>query len=556
VKSQLHLGPGTKGGHGPAAGRAQGRWRPSGVALLGSLLLVSWGSLTTVRAQPPTMPAANMPAKRFLNKTEFALPILIDARVQPTLREIQLYFKDNPGRPWTFADRAAPTQKEFRFRAPKDGEYWFTIVTVDRLGRATPSPAQMAREPAGVIVVVDTKPPQVELHPLPVSADGACVQCLVRDDNLDPSHVRFEFQTKDEKWRPLDALPARPDTYRIPPEAAVTGKVRVQVSDQAGNTAMCEAKVDTAVAALPAPAGQLAPMDGAIPVPLPENAGPIMPASHIEPAGPSVVQALPEVIHETRKVAPPRTMPQLPLAPVVAQEKTVSHEQAVVPMVAGARQVVNSRRVFLTYSIDQTGPSGVGKVQIWMTRDRGQSWECLGEDPDRQSPAEVLLPGEGLFGVTLVVSNGRGFGANPPAPGDAPDWWIEVDLTKPVAELISVQPSKGSDPGVMVITWNARDKNLGPEPVDLYWSANRDGPWMTIAKGVKNDRQYRWSVPQEVGSQAYVRLTVTDLAKNVSESVTPEAVPLDDLSRPRIRVVGVSTAAPGTGNGPELLPER
>src|SRR5262249_21071272 len=158
-----------------------------------------------------------------------------------------------------------------------------------------------------------------------------------------------------------------------------------------------------------------------------------------------------------------------------------------------------SRRVFLEYKIEQTGPSGVGRVQIWMTRDRGQSWESLGEDADRTSPAEVVLPGEGVFGVTLVVSNGRGFGATPPASGDSPDWWIEVDVTKPRGELVSVFPGNNGDRGVMLITWNAGDKTLGRERVDLYWSANRDGPWMTIAKGLKNDRQYRWTVPQEVG---------------------------------------------------------
>jgi hypothetical protein len=59
-----------------------------------------------------------------------------------------------------------------------------------------------------------------------------------------------------------------------------------------------------------------------------------------------------------------------------------------------------------------------------------QSWQRLGEDANRKSPVEIDLPGEGLFGVSLVVTNGRGFGGTPPSPGDSPDWWIEVDVTK------------------------------------------------------------------------------------------------------------------------------
>jgi hypothetical protein len=500
-----------------------------------------------------------LPNRTYFNKSILDLPILIDPRVQASLREVQLYGKTDPIRPWTFLDRASPTQKFFQFRAQHDGEYWFTIVTLDRAGRQSPTPAEMAKEPPGVIVVVDTQAPQVELQPWPESGEGTCVRCLVHDDNPDPARTRFEFQSGDEKWRLLEATPGRPDVFRIPSQARVTGKVRVEVRDKAGNVASRESTVCAAT-----PEVQGAAMSAAVSAGLPaaRDGGSVLPQpgqqdiahiSHSEPAHPISMpgQTLEESVHQVQKRQAPTAMPQVPLGQPVATEQASPSDNAATP---GARQVVNSRRVFLNYRIDQTGPSGVGRVQIWMTRDRGQSWECLGEDPDRTSPAEVLLPGEGLFGLTLVVSNGRGFGAIPPAAGDTPDWWIEVDLTKPVGELVSVQPSQSGDAGVMVITWNARDKNLLAEPVDLFWSANRDGPWMTIAKALKNDRQYRWQVPTEVGAQAFIRMRVTDQAKNVTECVTPEAVAIDDLSRPRIRMVGITTTAPDTG--PVLLPDH
>jgi hypothetical protein len=204
------------------------------------------------------------------------------------------------------------------------------------------------------------------------------------------------------------------------------------------------------------------------------------------------------------------------------------------------RQVINTTKFSLAYQIEQQGPSGVGKVEAWITRDRGQSWQRLCDDPDRQSPVQLELPGEGLFGVSLVVCNGRGFGGTTPAQGDAPDWWIEVDLSSPVAELVAVRPNTGDDPLGMVITWNARDKNFGPEPIDLYYAVNRDGPWMVIAKGLRNEGRYRWTVPQQVGPQAFIRLVATDRAGNRVQCDTPHPVALDDLSRPRARVVGVS----------------
>lgn len=170
----------------------------------------------------------------------------------------------------------------------------------------------------------------------------------------------------------------------------------------------------------------------------------------------------------------------------------------------------------------------------------------MGEAHDHKSPVEIDLPGEGLFGVSLAVHNGRGFGGTPPGAGDAADWWIEVDTTRPTGEFQGVQPAVGANDGGLVINWTAQDKNLGSEPIDLYYSVHRDGPWQIIAKGLKNDGHYRWSVPNDAGAQAFLRLVVTDRAGNSMHCDTAQPVALDDMSRPRGHVVGVTTSAPRT----------
>jgi hypothetical protein len=526
---------------------------------LGPWLVVSLGALPGVAAaQSP--PGHALPPKSYMNKSVLALPIVIDSRLRPTLREVQLWVKDSPAKPWTFQAKAPPSQAEFLFKAPKDGEYWFTIVTVDRTGRQVPP--DLSNEPAGVIVVVDTQAPQVDLRPLPATGDEICVQCAVSDANPDPAKTHFEYQTGDLMWRPLEAQQGQPDTFRIPPQAVLTGRVRVEVTDRAGNVSTREANVKpttTAAAppASPAPAKASAtPEDGPV-LPPPSDKGPVVQACHSEPAAPAAKPGavLAESTTQSKKVTPPAPLPAVPVGPPVQSvEQTACHEAPAGRALPATRQMVNTRRVFLEYKIDKTGPSGVGKVEIWLTRDRAQTWERFGEDADRVSPAEVEMPGEGLFGVKLVVSNGRGFGATPPATGDAPDWWIEVDQTPPVAELVAVQPSRNGEAGVMLITWKAHDKNLGLRAIDLYWSAHPHGPWTVIAKGLKNDGLYRWAVPQEVGGQAYVRMTVADQARNVTECTTSQAVAIDDLSRPRIRVVGVTTSEPESG--PAMPPEE
>jgi hypothetical protein len=211
------------------------------------------------------------------------------------------------------------------------------------------------------------------------------------------------------------------------------------------------------------------------------------------------------------------------------------------------RQFTNVARMFLDYRIEAMGASGVGKVEVWYTRDMGQSWQKLCEDTKRQSPVEINLPGDGVYGITMVITNGRGFGGAPPLPGDTPDTWIELDTTKPIAELMQVRAGNGDDSGALHIGWTARDKNLSNDSVELQYSPTREGPWQSIAKGLKAEGIYRWLPPIEIGPQAYIRLTVRDQAGNVSTAETQQPVALDDASRPRGRVMGFTATAPKTG---------
>src|SRR5206468_154894 len=84
---------------------------------------------------------------------------------------------------------------------------------------------------------------------------------------------------------------------------------------------------------------------------------------------------------------------------------------------AGPSQVVSSPRFPLQYAVDDAGPGGPAKVELWVTQDKGRSWFPKGEDPDRTSPFPVDLGGEGTFGLRLVAYGATGQGDTPPAPG-------------------------------------------------------------------------------------------------------------------------------------------
>jgi hypothetical protein len=552
----------------------------------------AWSAAGWANAQTgplPTIAEQQLPAKSYMNKTTFYLPVSIDDRTRAGLQEIQLYVKQDPSQPWMMREKIAPNQNCFSFKAAQDGEYWFTVVTVDKAGRMTPS--DFSHEAPGVIVVLDSQPPQVDVSALPPSAEGAMVKVDVRDPHLDPSQTQFYFQTGDKMWRQISPMADHPDQFCIPRQAVLTGMIKIVAVDMAKNVATRELSLSSLppaggvpLASAPAPTAAatqpktdpgtispipkiddraMAPVSGsmqALPPSVAKTAAPLPgvvdpktdkgtyvinpnPVRPVDVRGADVTPAVKNAslpspfpsIPETPATVTPPTAVSVPATPVVTRTQEASTIN---------KQIVNNTHVVLDYQIEQMGASGVGKVEIWITLDQGRTWQKHCEDADRKSPAEVDLPGEGLYGLSLVVTNGRGFGGTPPSPGDTPDWWIEVDLTRPLAELLHVRPGAADEAGALHIAWNARDKNLGVAPVDLFHAPKKDGPWTPIAKGLRNDGHYRWTVPGDLGAHAYIRMMVTDQAGNVAQCETAQPIPLDDLSRPRGRVVGISTGAP------------
>ena len=95
------------------------------------------------------------------------------------------------------------------------------------------------------------------------------------------------------------------------------------------------------------------------------------------------------------------------------------------------------------------------------------------------------------------------------------------------------------------ISWTTQDKNLATDGVELFFSGNREGPWQQIAKGLKIEGSHRWLPPSSLGSHAFFRLCVRDQAGNTNQVDTPQPVLVDDLSRPRGRLIGITPLNPG-----------
>lgn len=201
------------------------------------------------------------------------------------------------------------------------------------------------------------------------------------------------------------------------------------------------------------------------------------------------------------------------------------------------RKILNTTTAQIDYRIETVGPSGIGKVEIYITPDRGVSWVKLAEDVDKQSPATVKLPGEGLFGIRLAITNGNGFGGRAPKAGDRPAFFVEVDVSSPT---VAIQPYElVPNLAAIDLRWTAIDSNLAPEPVSIFVRGNPNSQWSPIAKNIKNDGSYRWNFPPNVSSQIFLKLEVVDLAGNVTKVETPTPILLDQ-SEPEVTLVDVT----------------
>ncbi len=510
-----------------------------------------------VDAQAPSGAPGSGPRRIYTKNPVFDLPVQMDEPTRATLAEVRLYVKTPTGA-WTMHEAAPASVTRFTYRVPQDGEYWFNLQTVERNGRA--SPPDISQAPVAQRVVVDTAAPIIQGTTSATPEGDFVLQCNVQDANPDVASWKAFARTEAGEMM-LDAMPNQPGVFRLRGRDPVASPVRVNVSDLAGNVASKDfdvrGMVTTLASSRPTPAPNVVPQQVTqlppIHNPLPTNTVSARPDPATLPAAPPRFEVPP-------RVEPPATIPVAPIPPghtpqilnagmpTPSVTTPLSTEPAAKPPAAaiavdpakvGAvpRQLINTTQASIDYRVDQVGPSGVGRVEIFLSPDQGQSWQRHREHAARRSPAEIDLPGEGLFGVRIAITNGNGFGGSAPVRGDQPHCWIEVDTTSPFLQLrpVEVLPQNGA----IEIRWTATDKNLGAEPVNLFFRVRPDAPWQVVARNVKNDGVHRWNFPRDVGSHFYFKVEVADLAGNVARAETPNPVVLD-MTEPRASVVGVT----------------
>lgn len=189
-------------------------------------------------------------------------------------------------------------------------------------------------------------------------------------------------------------------------------------------------------------------------------------------------------------------------------------------------KLVGSRTFALEYDLDDRGRWGVSKVELWGTRDGGQTWHCFARDDDYRSPLVVTVDEEGLYGFRIVVES-AGSVLQPPVSGDEPELWVAVDLHRPIIEMTAIERGAGNLVDHLILRWQASDDNLEARPISLFYSSRPTGPWSAIATNLEDTGAYAWRVERHVPARLYLRIEARDTAGNLAAFQTREPIEFD-----------------------------
>jgi hypothetical protein len=526
--------------------------------IVATLLCAAAGAQTSVKknASPPG-PAPQPALKPWVSRqTTFNIPFSVDlSRGRPS--EVQLFVSQDAGGTWRLFGRQAPTEKHFAFRAGGDGQYWFASRTIDPQRNV----ARIDQLRPELHVVVDTKQPELDFTAAVGPSGEIKTAWKVSDPSLDPATMKIEYQTPDSgRWRQVaidrSKLFQRAGTSVgemtwWPEDSADALTIRAEVADAAGNRTVVNRQVARR---------QVASGNAASPVPSnpyakhyeTNTAVTKWPANRERPTEDEVADNAPPQHNSTAKSTTPNDVdkpyydrPELgnstdyspvrgstfPLVadPVETREQrlrglaTSSPDSAGLP--DGERpHMTNSLHFQLDYELDAVGPEGVDEVQLWGTRDFGQTWTRWSLDEDLRSPLEIQVEREGMYGFRVVIVGRNGLATPAPHSGDLAEIWVGVDTTRPAARLSSVMYGEGLQAGELDIRWQASDERLGERAVTLLFSEQAAGPWNTIAAGLPNSGQYYWRVDPNMSAEIFLRLEVHDEAGNQTEHQLVEPI--------------------------------
>lgn len=501
------------------------------------------------------------------NSPSMKIPIDYHPSKRNEIRELMLYVSPDQGQTWQQYVVGTPDKDtHFTFNAQADGVYWFNMVVVDKAGRR--EPPDLYKAAPALKVLFDTKKPVVSMTKAEREGNDVVVGWKILENNPDWSKFKIEYSTNGREWINVSVRAEKEGTQKFSVGSAGAVTVRMSVSDVVGQVGEASKEVPAVVLAkspapmmaeIPAVGGGMSDLiagpDRRVPRLMTEPTGmdtppsmnttfPPAPGSPGAPMLPPVEAPAPMNV-----VAPPPT-------PAVTPKMEVGVSTPILNLPPA--QVINLTSFKMAYEVEDKGPSGVGKAEVWITRDDGKTWRqwSVHEKPESPLLIEVNKNSnptiEGIYGIKVVLFSGAGLARETPKSGEAPDLRVDVDVTPPIVKIYEPVPDN-TQKDTMILRWQAVDRNLATDPITLEWADNPRGPWIPIAtsdtigasggvaKRLANTGTYAWKLPANFPThRVYLKVTARDVAGNVSEATTAQPI-LVDLNKPsalKLNVVG------------------
>ncbi len=574
--------------------------------------------LPAALAQVGPKPAAGKRPKpedsQVSSKRDHDIPLEWKEAMRSTVDRIELAVSTDKGDTYSVVDAAGPDRASLRFRAPSDGVYWLMTVIHSKNGKR--SPASIIGADPELELLIDTAPPVVRIAEATRAGDEVTVRWAVEDRYPDDSATQVLYRAESAPvtdWTPVPPSQIRSGVATFKPGTAGPVVVQVTAQDMAknrGSAAKAVAGTDAgaAVAAGYTPAPSL---PAAVPVPVaappvtPLPAGPVVPvvvpvaaaepylAPPTAPALPAPAPKPPELPPPT-PVAPMNSAPPAPpanvpppavsgqgtgqpaapswmpppaaggFAPGPAPAPSAPSATAAPAPPANPAKILNATQFDLNFQVGEVGPSGLSRIDLYVTRDDGRTWVRWSQhppSPSEQQSLRAVLDGsfnqrnpqpEGDYGFRLVPVSGAGLSEGAPTPGTAPDLKVRIDTTPPVIQGYAPEPD-ATQATAMILRYSVTDVNKSDTPITIEWSEQPAGPWTLIpnngppptsapaAGGATTDSgSLVWQLPPNFPvHRVYLRYSAVDAAGN--RTVVASRQPfLVDPHKPKARIQGLS----------------
>ncbi len=139
---------------------------------------------------PPARAELNRVKMVGTNLRSFGIPFQINADNNAFI-EVQLYLSRDFGSTWNFAGRQTTDRKDFPFKCTEDGEYWFSMKTLDRDRRLLPE----GNPQPELKIIVDTIKPTLDFQVEADAAGRVICRWTAKDKNLQPESMQIFYQS-------------------------------------------------------------------------------------------------------------------------------------------------------------------------------------------------------------------------------------------------------------------------------------------------------------------------------------------------------------------------